>query len=236
MAEMDSIHLPLPRTSSSIGVLQDFHQCLSFLTNETSVQYSADYIRFLWSNRGAEESSDFEPLYDKSDQSCIGKAVRRRRVEDHISLLVNKTDTNDLAWFVSCRGSYPGRYLEMSPKTTHSTMSPRELECQFFYRLRLPNPFITEGNRCNRKESPRIDVQGVGVHITTGCGKDRYRHKTHDNVTRTIESMARICGIRKQIEKQKFFQEASSRIASVVPTYLLQTLLRSTARLLLTSW
>jgi len=30
MAEMDSIHLPLPRASSSIGVLQDFHQCLRF--------------------------------------------------------------------------------------------------------------------------------------------------------------------------------------------------------------
>ena len=44
-------------------------QCLRFLTNETGVQYAADYIRFLWPIRGTEKSSDFEPLYDKSAQS-----------------------------------------------------------------------------------------------------------------------------------------------------------------------
>ena len=94
----------------------------------------------------------------------------------------------------------------MSPKTSYSTMSPKEFECQLFYRLRLPNPFIIDGARCNCKESPRIDVQGV--HITTGCGKDGYRHRTHDNIARTLESMSRICGIRTQIEEQRCFQEA----------------------------
>jgi len=69
MAVIDSIHLPLPRASSSIGVLQDFHQRLRFLTNGSGVQYSVDYIRFLLSNRGAGELSDFEPFYDKSVQS-----------------------------------------------------------------------------------------------------------------------------------------------------------------------
>ena len=82
----------------------------------------------------AEESSDFAPLYDKSIQSCIDNAVRRRRFEEHMSLLVNQTDTNNLAWFVSCRETYPGRWSEMSPKAMHSTISPREFECQLFYR------------------------------------------------------------------------------------------------------
>jgi len=201
--ELEAAHLH--RESQSIGVINDFAACLRFLTESTGVEHSADYIRFIWSNRNA-EFSDFEAQHDKTIQSCIGKALRRTRVDQHKAVLISKGDTNDLAWFVSCQGSYPGRWLEMSPKTEHSMMTPREFECQLFYRLRLPNPFIIEGTRCSCKESPKIDVQGV--HITTGCGKDGYRHRTHDNVARTIESMARICGIRTQIEEQKCFQEA----------------------------
>ena len=85
-------------------------------------------------------------------------------------------------------------------------MSPREFECQLFYRLRLPNPFIMQGSRCNCEESPKIDVQDV--HITTGCRKDEYRNRTHDDVARKIASTAQICGIRTQTEELKCFQES----------------------------
>jgi len=77
----------------------------------------------------------------------------------------------------------------------HSTMSPREFEFQLIYRLRLPNPFIIEGIQCDCKESRRIDIQGV--HITTCCAKDGYRHEIRDNVARTIEPITRICSIQK---------------------------------------
>ena len=91
-------------------------------------------------------------------------------------------------------GTYPGCLLELGLNKMHFTMSPREFECQLFYRWGLPYHFIIKGIRSYSEGSARIDV--YDAHITVESKQDGYRHRTHENNARSIESMARFRRIR----------------------------------------
>ena len=47
-----------------------------------------------------------------------------------------------------------------------------------------------------------------GIHLTSGCGKDGFRHRTHDIVAQVIATIARFCGIMTKREEFRCFQEA----------------------------
>ena len=196
--EMDSIHL---NQDDHIPALNDFKACLNFITRVTGVEASVAWIHEL--KKSLYSLSSEEYLYGKSTQSLIGKGMRRVRLDEYKQQI---TDNHDLAWFVSCCDRDAGRWLEMSPKSPYTTLSANEFTSQFFYRLRLPSPFIVSGTKCTCAGFPMVDTQGI--HLTTGCGKDGFRHKTHDNLVRTLESMSRCCGFVVRREEQQCFQDA----------------------------
>jgi hypothetical protein len=86
-------------------------------------------------------------------------------------------------------------------------LTKKEFTLALFKSLFLPSPAIIEETRCSCKGTPIIDSRGD--HLTTGCGKDGFRHKTHDNVKLTIAQLARSCGVMTTVEQHGCFKETN---------------------------
>jgi hypothetical protein len=203
---MDGIHHF--REHCGLNVLEDFKACLNFISDQSGgIPTSAEWIRSLIGSDHAAPGVD-DYVVDKTLQALIGKRIRMMRVEQHTRFLLNNKDHHGVAWFKSCQGSHSGRWLQHSPKSPSTTLSPNEFKMMLRYRLRIPIPSIVPGSRCTGKGCGLIDP--FGVHLTTGCGKGGYRHRTHDNVVLTIESLARSCGVMTRREARRCFQQDDS--------------------------
>ena len=100
------------------------------------------------------------------------------------------SDSKELAWFVSladAKNGNPGRWLECCPKSPALTFTSKQFLVLLFYRFFLPSPCIIPGTRCSCAHSPILDFHGV--HLTTGCGKDGFRHRTHDSIIHLIATL-----------------------------------------------
>ena len=189
---MDSIH-----TSSDhcgLNVLEDFKACLNFIGHHNGgIQASVEWILTLRKQDEETRTAVDDLVIDKTLQALIGKRIRLNRAEEHLRFLLQNNDHDGVAWFKSVAGSYPGRWLQHSPKSISTRLSPNEFTVMLFYRLRLMIPAIVPGSRCTGKGCGLVDP--FGVHLTTGCAKGGYRHRTHDNLVLTVESLSRTCGV-----------------------------------------
>lgn len=143
----------------------------------------------------------------KTFQEILSKLVRMKRTDTFKSSL--SSDSKELAWFVSLadtKHGNPGRWLECCPKSPALTFTSKQFLVLLFYRFFLPSPCIIPGTRCSCAHSPILDSHGV--HLTTGCGKDGFRHRTHDSIIHSIATLSRFCGIMTKKEEFRCFQEA----------------------------
>jgi hypothetical protein len=85
--------------------------------------------------------------------------------------------------------------------------TPRHFTALSFYRFFLSNPYIIAGTKFSCSNSPVLDSHGI--YLTTGFGKDGFRHRTHDTVTHAIACLTRSCGIMTKKEELRCFQEAT---------------------------
>jgi hypothetical protein len=203
IATMENIHMSVGHCG--LNVLEDFRACLNFIgAHSGNIQASVAWIHTLRHLDEAAAVAVDDYIVDKTLQALIGKGVRLKRAEEHLQFLLSKNDHHGIAWFKSCQGSHPGRWLQQSPKSPSTTLSPNEFSVMLLYRLRLEIPAIVPGSRCNGKSCGLVDR--FGVHLTTGCGKGGFRHRTHDNVVLTIESLSRSCGVMTRREARRCFQ------------------------------
>jgi hypothetical protein len=204
---MDSIH-----TSSDhcgLNVLEDFKACLNFIGHHNGgIQASVEWILTLRKQDEETRTAADDLVIDKTLQALIGKRIRLNRAEEHLRFLLQNNDHDGVAWFKSVAGSYPGRWLQHSPKSISTRLSPNEFTVMLFYRLRLMIPAIVPGSRCTGKGCGLVDP--FGVHLTTGCAKGGYRHRTHDNLVLTVESLSRSCGVLTRREARRCFQADAS--------------------------
>jgi len=200
---MENIHESV--NHCGLNVLEDFRACLNFIgAHNGNIQASVAWIHTLRHLDEAAAVAVDDYIVDKTLQALIGKGVRLKRAEEHLQFLLSNNDHHGIAWFKSCQGSHPGRWLQQSPKSPSTTLSPNEFSIMLLYRLRLEIPAIVPGSRCNGKSCGLVDR--FGVHLTTGCGKGGFRHRTHDNVVLTIESLSRSCGVMTRREARRCFQ------------------------------
>ena len=147
---------------------------------------------------------------DKSEgtlQSYINswhKEARLKKFEQ--DLVQSPADNCKLAWFVSIRCSYAGKWLDTCPKTDKFTLSNALFISAMRYRLLLDQPTVSPGSRCNCYRRPLIDSQGH--HLATHCGKDGFRNKTHDSVVLVLKEMLNRASLVTRREELGCFREA----------------------------
>jgi hypothetical protein len=154
-----------------------------------------------------EDAEDDMSSSSKTFQEILSRLMRQTRTADFKTSL--STNSKELAWYVSLADSKhgnPGRWLECCPKSPALEFTPKQFIALMFYRFFLPSPCIIAGTRCSCKNSPVLDAHGV--HLTTACGKDGFRHRTHDSVVHAIATLTRTCGIMTKKEEFRCFQEA----------------------------
>ena len=204
LENIHTLHQP-----SELNVLKDFQDCLKFISEHNrGVEVSVEWIRDLVGKDRETAVAVDDFVVDKTLQALIGKQVRLNRAEEHLKFLLHKNDNDGIAWFKSVSGTYPGRWLQHAPKSNSTRLSPNEFTVMLFYRLRLEIPAIVPGSRCTGKGCGLVDP--YGVHLSTGCGKGGYRHRTHDNLVLSVESMTRSCGILSRREARRCFQADAS--------------------------
>jgi hypothetical protein len=150
-----------------------------------------------------EDDNEFESTTTKSMQEVISKSFTRKKLTRFASSI---EDTHELAWFTSLAAKHAGAWLDVCPKIPTTTISPAKFTCALFYRLHLDQPSIIEGSTCSCNGSPTLDLRGI--HLTTACGKDGFRHRMHDMVTLVISKLTRSCGIMTIREEHGCFHEA----------------------------
>ena len=154
-----------------------------------------------------QEAEEDMSTSSKTFQEILSRLMRQARTASFKTSI--STNSKELAWYVSLADSKngnPGRWLECCPKSPSLEFTPRQFIALMFYRFFLPSPCIIAGTRCSCKNSPILDAHGV--HLTTACGKDGFRHRTHDTVIHAIATMTRSCGIMTKKEEFRCFQEA----------------------------
>jgi len=115
----------------------------------------------------------------------------------------------DIAWFVGLCDSNSGKWLLAAPKADNVRMTNNEFSCSLFYRMKLPNPNIIRGTKCNCKGAPLLDTHGT--HITTACGKGGFRQITHNNMCYDITNCCRSVGLLCKVEDTKLFADNEKR-------------------------
>ena len=132
------------------------------------------------------------------------KEARIKKFEQ--DLVQSPEDHCRLAWFVSLRCSFAGKWLDTCPKTDKFTLSNTLFISALRYRLMLEQPTVSPGSRCTCSRRPVID--SLGHHLATHCGKDGFRNKTHDSVVLILKEMLNRASLVTRREELGCFREA----------------------------
>ena len=132
------------------------------------------------------------------------KEARIKKFEQ--DLVQSPEDHCRLAWFVSLRCSFAGKWLDTCPKTDKFTLSNTLFISALRYRLMLEQPTVSPGSRCTCSRRPVID--SLGHHLATHCGKDGFRNKTHDSVVLVLKEMLNRASLVTRREELGCFREA----------------------------
>ena len=87
-------------------------------------------------------------------------------------------------------------FLVMMPQTKAILSAT----CRKMNSMRIENGTVSTRTSGSRNYSH-------GVHLTTVCGKDGFRHRTHDSIIHSITTLTRFCGIMTKKEEFRCFQE-----------------------------
>ena len=181
--------------TSKIG--KDFRRCLRF------INLSLDEPQRLYSVDDAEKVLA-EKAYDKTLQGILHDRVQAHALEQYRVYL--KPETHRLAFFTSVSDGNAGRWLDVCPKSDHFSFTSDEFRALLNYRLFLRQPSFIPGSRCSCKSRPELDP--LGHHLATACGKGGYRNATHTGLQYGIKDLLSCAGIMARQEEYGCFQGA----------------------------
>jgi hypothetical protein len=104
-------------------------------------------------------------------------------------------EVNKIAWFNSISTPEAGLWLTTIPKSDKYIFTNDEFQIALRYRfyIELTSKVIHPGITCDCVAHPALDC--FGHHLTTGCGRHGYRHKTHDFIGFEILNILKYSGI-----------------------------------------
>jgi hypothetical protein len=110
----------------------------------------------------------------------------------------NLTATNDvdlIAWYKSVSVPEAGMWMTTIPKAEKYEFDSALYRTALRYRFHIQqsSEVITRGLACDCSNHPKLDY--YGHHLTTGCGRDGYRHRTHDFVGMEIIKIVKYSGL-----------------------------------------
>ena len=131
----------------------------------------------------------------KSFQNNLYSVSLNHSIAQFRENLTENNDVDAIAWFNSISAPEAGLWLSTIPKSEKYILTNDEFQVCLRYRFRLkqaPN-IIRPGITCDCTSHPILDK--YGHHLTTGCGKHGYRHKTHDLIGYELLNMFKYSGI-----------------------------------------
>jgi hypothetical protein len=73
--------------------------------------------------------------------------------------------------------------------------------------MRLPAAHYIPGPKCTCSAKPILDP--LGLHVTSGCGKDGYRHQIHHIISLELVSLLRYSSFHTVREERNLFRTGS---------------------------
>jgi hypothetical protein len=178
------------------NICSDFCLSLQKFTN-IDANYSTQNILLIYEEHGSSA---------KSFQNHLSSLFIQSLHHSFINSLSNHQQSSKLAWYTSISNSESGLWLTTIPKTERYIFSPEQFRVSLRYRFYLPQlpSLLRPGLACDCASHPTLDVRGH--HLTTGCGRQGYRHRTHDFVAMEITRMLNYAGIWTKREENNCFQ------------------------------
>jgi hypothetical protein len=177
-------------------VCQHFLSSVTFFTN-----LDASYINFNIFAIFKEHNS-----HSKSFQKHLSSLFIKSNLEKFNAVLTAQNNLDVIAWFKSVSAPEAGLWLTIIPKAAKYVFSADEFRVSLRYRFHIhQNAFhIRPGLACDCAPHPTLDL--FGHHLTTGCGRQGYRHRTHDFLGLEIVQMLKYCGLWSKREENNCFQ------------------------------
>jgi hypothetical protein len=121
----------------------------------------------------------------------------------------NIDDIQFSTWISSCRNDFSGSWLEAIPTSPSYEFSNSDFRYAILFRLFLPLPLISPGDKCHCKLHPPLDP--TSHHLSNGCNEDNIRNDNHTELKHEFASLLNYGGFAVIIEEQRCF-------ASIVDT------------------
>jgi hypothetical protein len=178
-------------------------QLYSFINLEAAINRMAVYNKNI--TLDSLLASNTQPNKLQNELSATIRILRKTELINLLSL--NDKTNKQLARFNSCMGLHneASKWLEAIPKSVGLQMNNNQFIVAINSRLGLVQSVIPLGVRCSCKGKPIIDQ--FGHHLSTGCGTDGFRHKTHNEVCYEIQKFAKSVGYRTILEDNKLFKD-----------------------------
>ncbi len=96
-----------------------------------------------------------------------------------------------------------GQYLNSIPKGNSFRLTSQEFQVVTNSRMFSSQTLYSENTRCNCRNKPLLDKEGV--HLSTGCAKSGFRHKTHDNIVYFLKELMGTLQIEARTTKLNVF-------------------------------
>ena len=170
--------------------------------------------------------SNKNPIQHNLSTICSTKSVEFFKTDISNSSSSSAWCADDVAWLISLCNSNSGKWLQAASKADNVRMTNNEFSSSIFYRMKLPNPNIICGTKCNCKSAPLLDTHGT--HITTACGKGGFRQVTHNNMCYEIMSCCKSVGLLCKSEEYNLFYDNKKRTDITIhnaPGYLRKVIL-----------
>jgi hypothetical protein len=117
------------------------------------------------------------------------------------SMNENNEVNNKIAWFNSISTPEAGLWLPKSDKYIF-TNDEFQIALRYRFYIELTSKVIHPGITCDCVAHPALDC--FGHHLTTGCGRHGYRHKTHDfigfEILNILKYSGRYMGKKRRVE------------------------------------
>ena len=164
---------------------RDLFESISFFTH-IDANYNSNDILDIFEQFNSNTKSFQNQLYTLSVNNTL---------ESFKNKLMENNDVNAIAWFNSISAPEAGLWLTTIPKSDKYIFTNDEFQISLRYRFYIhqTSNIIRPGTACDCSAHPVLDR--FGHHLTTGCGKHGYRHKTHDFIGYEILNILKYSGI-----------------------------------------
>lgn len=153
--------------------------------------------------------NQFLDQQDRQDRETLQNKLtydlQQQRIKAMKEFMTNNEDQHiNLRWWNGLQNQEAGAWLDAIPKIDKLQMRSSEFRTALRYRYRIAISAIRAGSRCDckvRMKQPNGSfvtccppLDPYGYHVSTGCGKDGLRIKTHDALVSELNDIIRYAG------------------------------------------